>query len=101
MIGVFVRLGPSDGLDHARATTVAEQAIPMFEGMPGLRSKAMTWDEEKGIVTNLYIWETEEAARAFHTPELAAMIVDLYGTEPKVSFVEITALIDNGVTSSV
>ena len=100
MIGVIVRL-EGDALDHGRATAAAEQAGPMFEGMPGLRSKTFTWDDQDGSVTNFYVWESEQAARGFHTPELATKIVELYGVEPQVRFVEISALIDNGVTAPV
>jgi len=97
MIGVIVSLGPSDQLDHARATAVAEKGVPMFEGMAGLRSKVFMWDEDSATVTNVYVWESEEAARAFFTPELVSKVTEFYGTEPRVQFTEISALIDNGV----
>jgi hypothetical protein len=100
MIGVIVTFGPGAPLDKARAYTIAEQAIPMFEGMAGLRSKTFMWDDEHAVATNVYIWESEQAARAFFTPELVAMVVELYGLEPQVQFTEIPALIDNGVTVS-
>jgi heme-degrading monooxygenase HmoA len=97
MIGVIVSLGPSDQLDHARATAFAEKAAPMFEGMAGLRSKVFMWDVESSTVTNVYVWDSEEAARAFFTPELVTHVTESYGAEPRVRFTEISALIDNGV----
>lgn len=97
MIGVIVSLGPSDKLDHARASAVAEKAGPVFEGMTGLRSKVFMWDEETSTVTNVYVWESEQAARAFFTPELVTQVTELYGAEPRVQFTEVSALIDNGV----
>ena len=97
MIGVIVTIGPGEGLTGRRATAVAEQAGPMFEGMDGLRSKVFMWDDETGTVTNTYVWDSEAAARAFFTPELNAQIVELYGVEPQVRFTEVSALIDNGV----
>jgi hypothetical protein len=100
MIGVIVTLGPGAQLDKARAYAVAENAIPMFEGMSGLRSKTFMWDDEHAVATNVYVWESEQAARAFFTPELVAMVIELYGVEPQVQFTEIAALIDNGVTVS-
>jgi len=42
---------------------VAEQAAPAFEGMPGLCSKVFTFDPESGDATNVYVWESEAAAR--------------------------------------
>jgi hypothetical protein len=97
MIGVIVTIGPSTSLDRERASAVAEQAVPMFEGMDGLRSKVFMWDDENGMVTNTYVWDSEQAARAFFTPELKAQIVELYGVEPQVRFAEVSAMVDNGV----
>lgn len=96
MIGTIVSIGPSDTLDRSRASTVAEQAGPVFEGMPGLRSKVFMWDEESAIVTNVYVWESEEAARSFFSPALVEQVIELYGVEPRVTFTEVSALIDNG-----
>lgn len=93
MIGVFVTLR---SVDRDRATGVAEKAAPNFEGMPGLRSKAFTWDPETSEATNVYVWESEEAARAFFTPELGQLVTQLYGVEPEIRFVEVAALVDNG-----
>ena len=97
MIGVIVTIGPGDDLNRQRATAVAEQAGPMFEGMDGLMSKVFMWDDETGTVTNTYVWDSEAAARAFFTPELTAQIVELYGVEPRVRFTEVSALVDNRV----
>jgi len=46
--------------------------------MPGLRSKVFTFDPESGEATNVYVWESEAAA---------------------LRFVELGALVDNGVAA--
>jgi hypothetical protein len=97
MIGVIVTIGPGENLDRERASRVAEQAAPMFEGMDGLQSKVFMWDNETGTVTNTYVWDSEPAARAFFTPGLKAQIIELYGVEPQVRFAEVSALVDNRV----
>ena len=99
MIGVIVTLGPGEGLDHAKATGIAQNASSMFEGMPGLRSKVFTWDADSATAYNVYVWDSEEAARAFFSPELTEMVIGLYGVAPDVRFVEIAALVDNGVAT--
>ena len=98
MIGVFVTLR---SVDRDRAMGVAEKASPTFEGMPGLRSKAFTWDPERNEATNVYVWESEDAARAFFTPELGQLVTQLYGVEPEIRFVEIAALVENGAPVTV
>jgi hypothetical protein len=97
MIGVIVTIGPSEDLNRERATAVAEQEGPKFEGVDGLQSKVFMWNDETGTVTNTYVWDSESAARAFFTPELKAKVVELYGVEPQVQFAEVSALIDNKV----
>lgn len=67
--------------------------------MPGLRSKTFTFDPESGTATNVYLWESEEAARAFYSPQLVERVTGLYGVAPDVRFVEIAAIVDNGVAA--
>ncbi len=95
MIGVIVTLGPGEGLDRAKATGIAQNASSMFEGMPGLRSKAFTWDPDSETARNVYVWDSEEAARGFFSPDTRTLIVELYGVEPDIRFVEVAALVDN------
>jgi len=99
MIGVFVSFRSDAGLDRSAVMAIAERAAPTFEGMPGLRSKVFTFDPESGAATNFYVWDSEEAARAFFSPELTELVTGLYGVAPEVRFVEIAALVDNGVAA--
>jgi heme-degrading monooxygenase HmoA len=89
--------GPDAELARERASAVAEQVGPKFEGMGGLQSKVFMRNDETGTVTNTYVWDSEQAARAFFTPELKATVIELYGAEPDVQFAEVSALIDNRV----
>jgi hypothetical protein len=43
------------------------------------------------------VWDSEPTARAFFTPDVKAQIVELYGVEPQVQFLEVSALVDNRV----
>jgi heme-degrading monooxygenase HmoA len=97
VIGAIVTLGPGENLDRERATAVAEQQGPLFQGMDGLLSKVFMWNDETKTVINTYVWDSEEAARAFFTPELKARVIELYGVEPHVQFAEVSALIENRV----
>jgi hypothetical protein len=99
MIAVFVTF-EADDLDAARVRTVAAEARPMFEGMPGLHSKLFTLAETGTRATNVYVWESEGAARQFFSPELVARVTDLYGVRPRIEFAEIVASVDNSSTSA-
>jgi heme-degrading monooxygenase HmoA len=95
MIGVEVTFRYEADFDPDLPRAVAEAARAQFEGMPGLRSKAFTIDEENRQAVNFYLWESEEAARAFFTDELRDRVTVLYGVAPTIQFLEIAALVDN------
>jgi hypothetical protein len=95
MVGVLVTLRYEGDFDASVVRGIAESARGTFEGMPGLRSKAFTLDEQGREATNFYVWESEEAAHAFFTEGLVERIVELYGVQPDIQFVEIAALVDN------
>ena len=95
MIAVQVRFRHESGFNEARVRQVAEAARAKFEGMPGLRSKAFTVDPANREAVNFYIWDSEEAAKAFFSPQLVDRVTELYGVRPTVQFAEVAALVDN------
>ena len=95
MIAVFVTLEYDEGFDRQRILAIAEKAKETFAGMPGLRLKAFSIDDENRRARNVYLWDSEKAARAFFTPELAERILGLYGVPARIEFAEVAALVDN------
>ena len=95
MIGVFVTFRYGDNFDERAVRKIAETARAKFEGMPGLRSKAFTLNSGKREATNFYVWESEDAAKAFFTNELLEQVTGLYGVRPSVEFVQIATLVEN------
>jgi hypothetical protein len=94
MIAVYVTFD-ADRLDGARVREIAAEARGMFEGMPGLRNKIFTLDPPRHRVRNVYVWESEDAARRFFSEELLTRVTGLYGVRPQVEFAEIVELVDN------
>jgi hypothetical protein len=94
MIAVFVTFD-SDTLDEERVRKVATEARATFEGMANLRSKLFTLDEKGNRATNVYVWESEDAARQFFSDQLLERVTGLYGVRPRVEFAEIVELVDN------
>jgi len=101
MIGVFVHFAYTDGFDRGRVLKVAENAYSSFIGMPGLRYKFFTLDEERKRATNFYVWDSEDAARKFFTAALTERVTGLYGTAPTIEFVEIAAAVENAAAAAV
>jgi hypothetical protein len=63
--------------------------------MPGLRSKAFTFNSGRREATNFYVWESDDAAKAFFSEAFLERITGLYGVRPGVEFVQIATLIEN------
>src|ERR1700704_827271 len=95
MIGVVVTFRYGDNFDEGAVRKIAETARVKFEGMPGLRSKAFTLNSEKREAVNFYVWDSEDAAKAFFTDELVERVAGLYGVRPSVEFVQIATFVEN------
>jgi heme-degrading monooxygenase HmoA len=95
MIGVFVTFRYGENFGEQVVLKIAENARGRFEGMQGLRSKAFTVSSGKREATNFYLWDSEDAAKAFFTEQLLERVTGLYGVRPTVEFVQIAALVDN------
>ena len=95
MIGVFVTFSYRDNFDERAVRKIAESVRAKFEGLPGLRSKAFTFNSAKREATNFYVWDDEDAAKAFFNDELLEQVTGLYGVRPSVEFVQIATLVEN------
>jgi len=95
MIGVSVTFRFGDNFDERAMRKLAETARVRFEGMPGLRSKAFTLNAGKREAANFYVWDSEEAAKAFFTDEMLERVAGLYGVRPTIEFVQIATLVEN------
>ena len=95
MMGVLVTFRYGDNFDERAVRKIAETVRSTFEGMPGLRSKAFAVNSGKREATNFYVWDAEDAAKAFFTEALLERVTGLYGVRPSVEFVQIAALVEN------
>ena len=95
MIGVLVTFRLGDNFDEQAVRNIAETARGKFEGMPGLRSKAFTFNPAERNAVNFYVWDSGDAAKAFFTDQLLDRVTALYGVRPTVEFVQIATLVEN------
>jgi len=96
MIAVYVTFRFGSDFDAAKVRALAEAARGRFEGMPALHQKTFTVKPATREAVNVYLWETEAAARAFFTAEMLDRVTGLYGTRPTIEYAEIAALVENG-----
>jgi heme-degrading monooxygenase HmoA len=95
MIGAILTFRYDENFDEQAIRNIADASQGKFKGMPGLRSKAYTVNAEKQEAINFYIWDSEEAARAFYTDEQMERIAGHYKSRPDLTFVQIAALVEN------
>jgi heme-degrading monooxygenase HmoA len=95
MIGVVVTFRFGDDFDDQAIRKIAETARARFDGLPGLRSKAFTFNSAKREAVNFYVWDSEDAAKAFFTDQLLERVTGLYGVRPTLEFVQIATLVEN------
>jgi heme-degrading monooxygenase HmoA len=95
MTGVLVTFRLEDHFDEQAVRSIAQTARGRFEGMPGLRSKAFTFDPAERKAVNFYVWDSDDAAKAFFTDQLIERVTALYGVRPTVEFLQIATLVEN------
>lgn len=95
MIGVFITFRYADDFDEQTVRKIADVAQAKFKEMAGLRSKAFTVNPGKREAINFYVWDSEEAAKAFFTDEQVDRIAGHYKVRPTLDFVQIAALVEN------
>jgi hypothetical protein len=95
MTGVFVTFQFAREFDEAAVRRIAATSQERFEGMPGLRYKIFTIDDQQRRATNVYVWDSDEAGTAFFTPALLERVTSLYGVRPRIECVQIAALVEN------
>jgi heme-degrading monooxygenase HmoA len=95
MIGVFVKFRYGDNFDERAIRMIAETARERFEGMRGLHTKVFTFNSEKREAINFYVWDSEDAAKAFFTDELLERVTGIYGVRAIIEFVQIATLVEN------
>jgi heme-degrading monooxygenase HmoA len=95
MIAVMVRFQYDNEIDETHLQQIAEGARSKFQGMPGLRSKAFTVDGARRRALNFYVWESEDAARKFFSPQMIDGVAKLYGVRPSIDYLKLATLIEN------
>ena len=96
MHGVIVEFQYGEEFDRAHLAEIAREARGRFEGLPQLGQKAFTIDEQNRRATNVYLWESEDAARGFFSDELVDQVTGIYGVRPTLTFGEVAELVENG-----
>lgn len=98
MIAVLVTFASPEGFNPEKLQAIAEKSRGKFEGLPGLRCKCFTADEDGRHARNLYVWDDEAAARGFFDDALTELVTNLYGIPPTIEFLDVVGFVDNAAS---
>jgi len=70
-------------------------AEAQFASLPGLIRKYFCYDEAAHTGHSVYLWETEEQARAFHGPQFIRKMVEIFDAQAECTFVDTLLIVDN------
>lgn len=95
MYTLTVRFRLPQGTDWNVLRSVVGERARLYEGMPGLRSKAFVVDEAAGEYGGNYVWESRAAIEAFLQSETFRGAVEKYGAAD-VRIHEVVAYLEGG-----
>ena len=73
-----------------------EEAAPKFRNVPGLvRKQFLHSKEDSRKVGGVYLWNDEQAARAFTNERVAPMIRKKFHVEPVIEFYDSPVIVEN------
>jgi heme-degrading monooxygenase HmoA len=91
MLAVYVTFRLGARFDAEALQRIAAQSAPRFASVPGLRSKTFTVNPARCEAVNVYLWESEAAARAFFTADAIERVSRVYGVRPDLDFAPVVA----------
>lgn len=95
MITVFVKFSLSPFQTHDAIATDFSNISEMFADVPDLLRKYFIIAEDGSYAGGIYLWESREAAQAFHSENYAWMIQERYGAVPTITYLDCPIVMDN------
>lgn len=80
---------PDDMVEKFRGT------VPKYEKLDGLIRKYYTLTQDGKRAGGIYLWESEEKARAWYTEEWQQYMKSTWGETPSVRYLDCPIVVDN------
>ncbi len=89
----LVRFPAPANLTGDKLRTVLADAVPRYQGIPGLHRKYFLGNDTHG--GGVYEWVSRERAQAFYDDAWRERLRTVYGATPEVQFFDVHAVVDN------
>ena len=79
----------------AEARTIFLSTAPKYQDVAGLIRKVYIYSEDDNTVGGIYLWNSRADAEAMYTESWKAFVLEKYGTDPSVTYLESPVVVDN------
>ena len=95
LITVVTRFPLPAGLTADQIRAGFDQAAPNFRNVPGLVRKQFLRSKDCRTAGGVYLWNDEQAARAFMNKRVMPMIRAKFQVEPTIEFYDSPVIVEN------
>jgi hypothetical protein len=95
LITVVTRFPLPAGVTPNQILTAFEEAAPKFRNVPGLLRKQFLRAKDCRTAGGVYLWNDEQAARAFMSERVLPMIRAKFQVEPTIEFYDSPVIVEN------
>jgi heme-degrading monooxygenase HmoA len=95
LITVVTRFELPAGLTAEQIRAGFEETAPGFRNVPGLVRKQFLRSKDCRTAGGVYLWNDENAARAFMNERVAPMIREKFHVDPTIEFYDSPVLVEN------
>ena len=95
LITVITRFPLPAGVTAEQIRAAFDEAAPGFRNVPSLVRKQFLRSKDCRIAGGVYLWNDEDAARAFMNERVAPMIRQKFQVEPTIEFYDSPVVVEN------
>jgi hypothetical protein len=95
LITVITRFQLPAGVTPDQIRAAFDEAAPKFRNVPGLVRKQFLCSQDCRTAGGVYLWNDEQAARAFMNERVTPMIRGKFHVEPAIEFYDSPVIVEN------
>jgi hypothetical protein len=96
-ITVVTRFPLPAGVTATQIRAAFTEAAPKFRNVPGLVRKQFLCAKDCRTAGGVYLWNDEQAARAFMNDRVVPMLREKFQVEPSIEFYDSPVIVENSI----
>ena len=95
MITTITKFKLPSPITKSEAKDIFLSTAPKYKDLPGLIRKSYVIFDEGHSVGGIYLWQSREDAEAAYTESWKEFVLEKYGSEPEITYLETPVIVDN------